>query len=446
MIVDPSDPETDAAWDRLMAQGWPDPERHLRPVPHRPDDESRDYGHRRIALTPASAIQIRPVRWLWHERIALGTLALLGGREGVGKSSAAYQLSADISRGALPGCYRGEPRSVIVAATEDSWEYTIVPRLMAAGADLSRIYRLDVTTTAGFRGCLNLPSDLGGLEERIADVDAAMVLLDPLISRLDSKLDSHKDQEVRQALEPLVALADRSDVALLGLIHLNKGSSTDPLTMLMASRAFAAVARAVLFVTVDPENETVRILGQPKNNLGRVDLPSLTFTIQSAHVADTDEGPVYTGRLVWLGETERSIAEVLRSADESNDARTATQEAAAWLDDYLALHQVASSQRVKKDGKSDGHGVDALKRARQKIGAGSTSAGFPRRTYWSAPGLTPHEVDELIARSEQHSGSSPGESVYTALTALTGERSAQLEQSAQLCDSPESCTNSEATR
>jgi hypothetical protein len=164
---------------------------------------------RSVSLTPASSIRIKPVHWLWADRIALGTLALLGGREGIGKSTVAYQLAADITRGRLPGCYAQRPRSVIVAATEDSWEHTIVPRLMAARADLDRVYRVDVVTYAGLETGLSLPRDMLGLEDAVREVDAALILLDPLMSRLDAKLDTHKDAEVRLALEPLVRTACR---------------------------------------------------------------------------------------------------------------------------------------------------------------------------------------------------------------------------------------------
>lgn len=415
--------------------------RDWRAVPNVPEGE--EGGRRTIALTPASAIRVRPVRWVWDGRIALGTLALVGGREGIGKSTFCYQFAADITRGRLPGVYFERPKSVIVAATEDSWEHTIVPRLMAADADLDRVFRVDVITSAGFHGSLSLPGDLSDLQARIVEVDAALVLLDPLMSRLDSSLDTHKDADVRQALEPLVALADRCSVSLLGLIHLNKSSSTDPLSLLMASRAFAAVARAVLFVTVDPDNEQTRILGQPKNNLGRTDMPSLTFTIEGTKVADTIEGPVWTGRIVWQGETDRSIDDVLRSASESADSKSATSEAMAWLSDYLTVHQVASSQQIKAAAKDDGHGVDAIKRARQRIGAGATSHGFPRRTYWSAPGLTPDEVEKILAdsQSEQSSRSNHGESVLTTPTAPTGQTGPQSVQWVQSEDSPETCTD-----
>src|SRR5688500_4380374 len=82
---------------------------------------------RKVTLTAASTIKVRPVRWLWEGRLPLGGLSLLGGREGIGKSICAYTLAAEITKGRLTGAYWGKPRSVIVAATEDSWEHTINP-------------------------------------------------------------------------------------------------------------------------------------------------------------------------------------------------------------------------------------------------------------------------------------------------------------------------------
>jgi len=379
-----------------------------------PTEMELDKSGRSVTLTPASSFKVRPVRWLWSDRIALGTLALLAGREGIGKSTLAYQLAADITQGRLLGVHWGTPKAVIVAATEDSWEHTIVPRCMAAGADLDRVYRADVTTPEGFRGLLTLPTDIEALRESIEAVGAALVLLDPLVSRLSPTLDTHKDAEVRQALEPLVALADRTGVSVLGLIHVSKSVSTDPLTLVMGSRAFPAVARAVLFCMTDPDDEKLRVMSQPKNNLGRSDLPSLTFTIASEHVATTDEGDVIAGRIVWAGETRRGVREMLASSGESREDRTATQDASGWLDDYLSMHKVAESQSVKSEGRKAGHSERTLARARERIGAGTYSHGFPRRTYWSAPGLTPDATERIL------SGATSLESGITGTTGTTG--------------------------
>src|SRR5487761_1516469 len=176
---------------------------------------------REIVLTAASTIKPRPVKWLEDLEIPLGALTLLAGREGIGKSIAGCEKAARITRGQLPGAYLGVPKAVIICATEDSWEHTIVPRLMAAGADLDRIFRADVTTSDGGETSLSLPTDLLGLERVIDDNDVALVLLDPLMSRLDDGLDTHRDAEVRRALEPLVAVAERTNASVLALIHVS---------------------------------------------------------------------------------------------------------------------------------------------------------------------------------------------------------------------------------
>jgi hypothetical protein len=206
----------------------------------------------------------------------------------------------------------------------------------------------------------------------------------------------------------LVRLAEVTGAAILGLIHVNKSHSTDPLTTLMASRAFAAVARGVLFVMLDPEDESTRLLGQPKNNLGRTDLPTLTFRIDSAHVADTDEGPVWTGRVQWTGERDQSIRDALEAAGETADARSATSEAAGWLLDHLTANGgTDESASIKESGRKAGHSKDALLRALKRLRGSTESSGFPRRTYWSLP--------DTAVQSTQPSG----ESTPTATTAST---------------------------
>lgn len=353
----------------------------------------REPVKRRLTLVPASHIQIRPVHWCWKDRLALGSFALLGGREGIGKSILAYQIAADITMGRLPGQSFGTARSVIVAATEDSWEHTIVPRLMAAKADLNKVFRVDVESE-GITSSLSLPRDVAALEQHIVDYDVALVLLDPLMSRLDAKLDSHKDAEVRVALEPLSRIADRTNCVVLGIIHVNKSSSTDPLTMLMGSRAFAAVARAVLFVMADPEVTKGRMMGQPKNNLGKIDdLPTLMFKIEDCNLGQTDEGEVHTGKLTWTGETERTVSDEIEVTAEGVD-RSAITEASEWLYDYLKSKSgYVESSEVKDAAKRKRFSVITLQRARKYIHVESINKGtFPRITYWCLPGVKP--IDE----------------------------------------------------
>ena len=209
------------------------------------------------------------------------------------------------------------------------------------------------------------------------------------------------------ALEPLVRFAEASSTAVIGLIHVNKSTSSDALSMLMGSRAFAAVARAVLFVMSDPDDEGVRLLGQAKNNLGRTDLPTMSFRIAGECVAvDTPQGAVWTGKLDWLGEGSQTLREAIEASQSRTVDRSATDEAGAWLEDYLvAAGGPVDSATCKKDGAKNGHPERTLKRSCQRLGVKVASVGFPRRTTWTLP---------------SSAGTSALESVPTGPTVPTG--------------------------
>lgn len=342
-----------------------------------------------LVPTAASSIRIRPVYWGWKNRLPLGELSLLAGREGLGKSTLGYQLVADVSQGRMEGYFHGTSRSVFIVAAEDSWEHTIVPRLIAGQADLTKIFRIDAKTVEGIETAVSLPKDLVAFERLIYQYETGMVLLDPLMSRLDSKLDSHKDADVRQALEPMVKLAHDTNVMVLGIIHVNKSSGTDPLSLIMGSRAFSAVSRAVLYIQADADQPQVRLMGQAKNNLGRTDLPTLQFSLEEFLVRQTTEGAITTAKLTWLGESTKTIGEEIELSQDQN--RTQIIDAVTWLKDYLTLKGgQCESDEIKKAAKREGSFSEStIKRAGKRVPVLiATTPTFPKRTYWYLKGVT----------------------------------------------------------
>lgn len=265
---------------------------------------------KRLDLHKASGIQIKATRWLWDKRVPLGALTLLAGAEGIGKSSLTYNLIAQITTGTLDGHYQGQPKSVFITASEDSWEHTIVPRLMATGADLSKVFKVEVEEFGGGTDHVHFPDDVEELGRGARANDVALIVLDPLMSRIGGGLDTHKDSEVRQALEPLVKMANDSGAAVLGIIHINKRNSNDALNNIMGSRAFTAVSRAVLYVQEDPEDRATKYVNQAKSNLGpTTGLADLAFQIQSKDLGEYQgDDPNYQGEhifssyLTWTGE------------------------------------------------------------------------------------------------------------------------------------------------
>jgi RecA-family ATPase len=338
---------------------------------------------RKLKLTWANTIEQKPVHWMWDGRIALGTLALLAGREGIGKSTLAYTIVGQITRGTLPGNHYGTPKTVIIVATEDDWSFTIVPRLTAANADLTKVARVEPTDADEYG--VSLPRDVEELSIIAKEYGTAMILLDPLMSRVDAKLDTHKDSEVRRALEPLVKMAGESGAAVLGLIHVNKGGSTDPLSTLMGSRAFSAVARAVLYVVEDQENREVKVLGQPKNNLGRSDLPDLAYSLSQVTTGMWQGEIITSVALKWEG--ERASGTHREMMNTKTHTKTKAEQAEEWLENYLLANGKTPSKQATEDAKQQGFIGGTLQRARENLNVSVTREGFAKEmvAYWELP-------------------------------------------------------------
>lgn len=353
---------------------------------------------RELKVTRLDTIEPEATDWLWEQRIPLGEITLLAGREGIGKSTIAYELAAQLSRGDLEGDYLDMPLGTIVVATEDALERTIVPRLMAAKADLSRIVQVTVRDEeAGYSDEVTLPIDLGRIGQLIEAEDIGLIILDPLLSRLSVTLDTHKDADVRKALEPLVDLAHSCECSVLGLIHVNKHSGTDALSRIMGSRAFSAVARSVLYVIEHPEDEEVCVIGRPKSNFGG-NAPSQSYRIVTEVVGydKTKSKDVTAGRIEWGGFIDESVNTLLKQTEAKGPKGpkpNRLDEAKEWLHDHLTDEPVLS-EAYKADAKTDGISEATLKRAASSMGVAVQQAG--RYTYWSLPKEAPDIPNGLV--------------------------------------------------
>lgn len=270
-----------------------------------------------LQLTAADTMTMKAPRWLDDRRIPAGAITLLAGREGIGKSTLALDIAARLTRGELRGTRYGHPAGVAVVATEDQWAEVILPRLVAARADLSRVYQVEAADHHGATEYITLPADLPALKTACARRNIAMLILDPIMSVIAANLDTHKDREVRQALDPLARFAADTDTATLGLIHVNKSGAADPNNSMMGSRAFPAVARSVLYCIADPESEEGAeryLFCHTKSNLGPRQL-SISYELQEAGILldQTTGETIPTSRVRWGAEDRRTAADVMDS-------------------------------------------------------------------------------------------------------------------------------------
>jgi RecA-family ATPase len=115
--------------------------------------------------------------------------------------------------------------SVIILSAADDAADAIVPRLEAAGADVSKVHIVSAVRDENGKGrrSFNLQRDLQLLEQKIERIgDVCLVVIDPVSSYL-GKVDSHRNAELRAVLEPVGEMASRLGVAVLSVTHLSKG-------------------------------------------------------------------------------------------------------------------------------------------------------------------------------------------------------------------------------
>jgi hypothetical protein len=192
---------------------------------------------------------------------------------------------------------------------------------MAAEADLGRIGRFEVESDSDAVATLSLPHDNDLFEAAITDHDVALAVLDPLMSLMSDRIDTHRERDVREALDPLAKIADRTRAVFLGIAHWNKGSGSDISARISGSGAFKNVPRAIFGFGRDPESaDGGCVMTHSKNSLGRSGLPSTSYRIESATVG-TAQGDAHTGRFVALGLSDRSLIDILATVNGGDKSR-----------------------------------------------------------------------------------------------------------------------------
>jgi AAA domain len=229
---------------------------------------------------------------LWRGHLLIGSLELLTGLPGMAKSQIHCQYVACVTTGrAWPDGTNGiRARNVIMLTAEDCLDQIIVPRLVAAKADLSRVHILKKVRKDQKDRMFLLTEDVETLAKVIAEVgEVGLVTIDPITAYMGGKVDSHRATDVRSQLGPLAELAERTDVAFSAITHPAKNASQRAIDHYIGSQAFIAAARiGHLCVDEMDENDNGRreptgrmLFANPKNNPHQK-MPTLAYRITQA--------------------------------------------------------------------------------------------------------------------------------------------------------------------
>jgi hypothetical protein len=327
----------------------------------------------RLKIIGADEIEPKPVNWTWPDVVPQGKLSLIAGYPSEGKSQITIYMASVITTGTNWHLtdIAAEIGYVVILQAEDGNDDTIVPRLMAAKADRSFVKIVQAVETddkdhpeRGF----NLQADLENLGHAIEDLGSVkLIIIDPISAYL-GKVDSHNNADVRAVLAPIAAFAERYNVAVLGITHLNKGNNTskgagNAMNRITGSNAFVAAARSVWLVTRHPDDETRSRFLPVKNNLAR-NQGGFGFRVETVFVDGKEYKDIKTSKVVW--EQERVYVKADDALDSNDNKKPAERNAELFLVQLLK-HGPMNAKEATRIAKEAGISERTLRRARENL-------------------------------------------------------------------------------
>jgi putative DNA primase/helicase len=327
-----------------------------------------------LVTTRASEIMPESVSWLWPGRLPLGKVVVLDGDPGVGKSTITMDIAARISTGApFPGCEETRAaRNVLLMSAEDGAADTVRPRLDACGADTSHVHVVKIEEIPSF------PEDLSLLEAHVLENATALIVIDPLMAFLGAKTDSHRDQDIRKVLGGLAGLAEKANVTILIVRHLNKTSNGSATYRGGGSIGIIGAARVGLLAAQGREQGEDCVLAVVKSNLAAMPA-AIYYKLISGDGCDV-------AHVEWGGAAPYTANELVREPEAKSKA-SKKEEAEAFITESLQDGPIAVAE-MEQRAQMLGITAVTLKRAKQALRIESRQTGNPKAPgpwLWELP-------------------------------------------------------------
>jgi hypothetical protein len=283
------------------------------------------------------------IQYLVQGLLPQGDVAALFGAEGIGKSLWWVLVAAHVTTGkgnrAL-GIREGEPRDVLVIATEDHKRDVVVPRLQVAGADTDRV--LFIAQDTNGEGICSFPRDMHLVHEAAEDYDLALVVVDAWLDTVHGSISIRDPHQARVALNPWTKAAHSTMASILLLGHSNRDEGATSLrSRVGATGTLRQKVRSMIYAAQPPERPGVLYVGGDKanNQPGGSAVAYKIEAVQKWEPGEFDDGTI--ARLTVEGDTGATMPDhYARWQVERKRAEhpSAADQAWTWLHDFLTEH------------------------------------------------------------------------------------------------------------
>lgn len=261
-------------------------------------DVASHLPQRTLELRSLADVRPSQTTWLSEGRVPFGALTVIAGRPGEGKSQLTIALAARLSH---------DSPAVLIGA-EDDEAHTIVPRLIAQGANRENVLTPKVSNEWGRPDAPSFPVDVERLGRQVKESGAMLVVVDPFAAHLDPDLNAFNDHSLRQATRPLAAMARETGAAVVIVSHLRKSREGGAMDWIGGSGGLVGSARSVFIFgrskKDDAWDEDRRYLLNVKNNLAKLAAP-MRFRVET-RLVDFGGRMIETSRVV-SEEEDRSV-------------------------------------------------------------------------------------------------------------------------------------------
>jgi putative DNA primase/helicase len=346
---------------------------------------------RRLRISRADTIRTKRIPWLWKGKIPLGVIVNFAGLPGVAKSTVICSLAKSITtESPFPDGTPNErgPSEILILSTEDEYDSVLVPRLKAAGADLSKVHIIQ----SAFSGVeingkvvertVALDKDHAALQATIAEnPNIRLLVIDPITNHAGDK-SILKEQEIRALFEPLAQM----EITTIFVCHLNKNTNLSASQRSMGAAALTGRPRAAFMFAEDTEEKGLFHMISTKANYSAKS--GLRYKIVRVPVKLDDGSTEEVPCIEWLGESDANPDVLLDPKQQLQKGRPPVERdtAVEFLREFLK-DGPKSAMKCTEAVQQGGFSQRTLNAAKKELGILSTREG-QGPWMWELPPLS----------------------------------------------------------